>query len=386
MDLFETELKRLDNAGLKRILTRITGPSGHRVVINGKEAICLCSNDYLGLANDPLLKKAACQAVEAFGTGAGASRLVSGTMEPHVALEDRIKKFKGAEAALLFNSGYVANLAVITALADRQTDIFSDRSNHASIVDACLASRARVKRYANRSADSLEGLLRKSAAKRKIVITEGVFSMDGGVAPLPEISALVERYGAHLLLDDAHSFGVLGLSGRGTLEHFKLRPNPFTIEIGTLGKAAGSFGAFVTGPAKMVEFLISKARPFIYTTALPPAVCAASTKAVDMMDERPYLRERLWSNTRFLRNGLKEAGFDTLNSGTQIMPVIIGKAGDAVRIKDRLLERGVFIQAIRPPTVPEGSSRLRVTVSATHSKADLTHALGAIKEAFATDR
>lgn len=375
------ELSKLTASGLRRTLKLVEGPQGPRVVIDGQEVILLCSNDYLGLANHPAVKEAAIKAIEKYGFGAGASRLVSGNMEPHIILEERIKLFKGAEAVLLFNSGYNANIGCISAIADRHTDIFSDRLNHASIVDACILSRANVKRYPNRDIESLEGMLKASKSRKKLIITDGVFSMDGTIAPLPQIVPLLDRYGATLIIDDAHATGVLGKGGRGTLEHFGIS-HPAIIQMGTLGKALGSFGAFIAGSAELIDLLISKARPFIFTTALPPSVCAAATKAIDLVEENPWLIKKLSENISFLRDGLKGAGLDTMGSLTQIIPIFVGKAERTMEASKKLLERGVFIQGIRPPTVPEDTSRLRLTVMATHSKADLTQALNSIKEVF----
>lgn len=376
------ELKKLKDAGLERRLRAIAGPTGPRSVINGNPALILCSNDYLGLANDPEMKRAAIEAVEKFGTGAGASRLVSGTMEPHARLEGRITAFMDAPAALVFNSGYHANLACITALAGRSTDIFSDRLNHASIVDACVMSRANIKRYPNGGVQALEGALKRSTAAEKLIITEGVFSMDGTLARLDEIIPLLDRYNAMLLLDDAHALFVMGKGGRGTLEHFNIKRHPSIIQVGTLGKAAGSFGAFAVAGEEVIELLVSKARPFIYTTALPPSVCAASAKAFDIFEQRPGLRERLWKNVSQFKAGLRQAGISFMDSGSQIIPIIIGSSDEAVRISRELLEKGVFIQAIRPPTVPENTARLRVTLSAAHTEDDITFAVAAIKEVF----
>lgn len=365
--------------GLRRTLKLIEGPQGPRVTINGAEVILLCSNDYLGLSNHPQVKEAAIRAIEKYGFGAGASRLVSGNMEPHMELEERIRLFKGTEAALVFNSGYHANLGCITALADRSTDIFSDRLNHASIVDACILSRANVKRYPNRDIDSLEALLGRSSARKKLIVTDSIFSMDGTIAPLRDIVSLLDRYDATLLVDDAHATGVLGASGKGSLEHFGIRHSSI-IQMGTLGKALGAFGAFIAGSTELIDLLISKSRPFIYTTALPPSVCAAAVKAIDIAEKEPALRERLNGNITYLKEGLK--GFDTMGSSTQIIPIVAGSAEKAVDISRSLLEKGVFIQGIRPPTVPENTARLRVTVTAVHTKDDLDKALTAIREAF----
>ncbi len=373
------ELSRLGESNLRRALLLVEGPQGPKVNIGGKEVILLCSNDYLGLANHPLVKEAAIGAIEKYGFGSGASRLVSGNMEPHRLLEERIKRFKGVDAALVFNSGYHANLGCIGALAGRSAEIFSDRLNHASIVDACILSRAEVKRYPNRDINYLEDLLKRSRARRKLIVTDAVFSMDGAIAPINELVTLLDRYGAILLVDDAHATGVLGKGGRGALEHFGIK-HPSIIQMGTLGKAVGTFGAFIAGGSELIELLISKARPFIYTTALPPSVCAAATKAIDIIEENPGLREILWKNISYFKKGLAKEGLDTLDSATQIIPVIIGDAQRTMNISGRLLEKGVFIQGIRPPTVPENTSRLRITITSAHSREDLKKSLSAIKE------
>lgn len=374
------EISRLTALGLKRTLRLVQGPQGPRVVMDGREVVLMCSNDYLGLANHPLVKEAAIKAIEKWGTGAGASRLVSGNMETHVILEERIREFKAAPSALLFNSGYNANMGLITALADRSTEVFSDRLNHASIVDACVLSRAKVRRYPNRDVDALEGLLKASTAKKKLIVTDSVFSMDGTIAPLPDIISLLERHNAMLVIDDAHATGVLGETGRGSLEHFGIGNHPSVIQMGTLGKALGSFGAFVTAEQEVIDLLISRSRPFIYTTALPPSVCAAATKAIDIIDKDQGLTKKLCENTLTVTQGLKEAGFDTMESETPIIPVKIGDNHKVMEASRKLLELGVFVQGIRPPTVPEGTSRLRVTVTASHTAKDLEKVLAAFKE------
>ncbi len=381
LEYIDEELLKLDSLGLLRSLKRVQGPQGPRAIVNGREALIMCSNDYLGLANHPLLKEAATEAVHRWGAGAGASRLVSGTMEPHMMLEERIRRFKEAEAALLFNSGYNANLGVISALLDRSSEVFSDKLNHASIVDACVLSRARVRRYPSGDASALEKLLKTSKAKRKLIVTDSVFSMDGTIAPLNDIAGLLDRYGAMLLVDDAHATGVLGPKGRGGLEHFGIS-HPAIIAMGTLGKALGSFGAFVTGSRAVVDLLVSKARAFVYTTALPPSVCGAAMKAFDIVENEPVLRQRLRENTTRLREGLSKAGLYASGSETPIVPIVVGPARKAVEASEKLLEKGVFIQAVRPPTVPEGTSRLRVTLSASHSAEDVDFALSALGEAL----
>ncbi|MBI5586866.1 MAG: 8-amino-7-oxononanoate synthase [Deltaproteobacteria bacterium] len=382
MNSFITEeLERINAAGLKRAMRVVTGTQGPSVTVDGREAVLLCSNDYLGLANHPLVKEAAKRAIDRYGFGAGASRLVSGNMEPHAELEERIRRFKGTGAALLFNSGYQTNIGLISALSDRSTAVFSDRLNHASIVDACRLSFAGVHRYPNRDVDSLERLLKKSAAKNKLIVTDGVFSMDGSIAPLKEIAGLLDRHNALLIVDDAHATGVLGKTGRGTPEHLGVT-HPSVIHMGTLGKALGSFGAYVAGSKSLIELLISKARPFIYTTALPPSMASASIAAFDVMENEPSLRDKLWENVEFFKRGLPE-GIETLGSPTQIIPIVVGDASRTMEISKNLLEKGVFIQGIRPPTVPEKTSRLRVTITAAHGSEDLRKALAAIKEELA---
>ena len=378
-DSIEKRLMGLKTSGLKRSLTVLEGPQAPRAGINGKEVVVLCSNDYLGLANHPAVKEAATRAVRDYGTGAGASRLVAGTMELHMELEDRLSAFKKTEAALLFNSGWHANTGCIPALVSRGDDIFCDKLSHASIIDGCILSRADLKRYPHGDMNALEGLLKRSRASRKLVITDGVFSMDGDIAPLDDILGLAERYGATLLLDDAHATGVLGRNGRGTLEHLGI-DNPSVIQLGTLGKAFGSYGAFVAGGRRLIELVLNTARSFIYSTALPPAVCAASIKAIDIVEGEPERRERLLRNASLVRDGLKKRGLDTLCSTTQIIPLVVGDAARTMEATRRLLDRGVFVQGIRPPTVPQGTSRLRITVTSEHSTDDLERAVETITE------
>ncbi len=375
-------LKRIESMGLKRSLRTLDSPQGRIISIEGRNLLNLCSNDYLGLANHLLVKKAAIDAIKEWGFGAGSSRLVSGNMAVHEALEERIRRFKNADSALVFNSGYHANLGVIASLADRETDIFSDKLNHSSIVDACVLSRANVLRYRHRDIDSLEGMLKKSRAKKRLIATDSIFSMDGDIAPIDEISGLLERYDAMLFVDDAHATGVLGDNGRGGLEHFSIRKHPSIIEMGTLGKSIGSFGAFIAGGVELIELLRSRSRPFIYTTALPPCVAAASIKAFDIMEENPNLRQRLRENSEALRRELNECGLDTLLSSTQIIPVLTGSAENTMRISRMLFEKGLFIQGIRPPTVPAGTSRLRLSATALHTKTDIKKAVTLIKEAI----
>jgi len=381
---FEQELSRLKDAGLYRHMPLIQGPQEPKITINGKDVILLCSNNYLGLANHPKVKEASISAIEKYGFGSGASRLVSGNMELHEELEQRLAGFKDTEAALVFNSGYHANIGIIPALASRGNLIFSDKLNHASIVDACILSRARLIRYPHKDMDALEKLLKKNSPLTThhlpLIITDGIFSMDGDIAPLKELSELADKYNCMLMIDDAHATGVLGESGKGTMEYFGI-DNPNIIQMGTLGKALGCFGAYIVGSRKLIDYLINKARSFIYTTSLPSSVCAASIAAIDIIEDEPQLRQNLWDRIKFFRSSLVNAGFDIMNSETQIIPILIGKADKTVKISNNLLDKGVFVQAIRPPTVPEGTSRLRITLMATHSWDDLKYAIKTIEEA-----
>jgi glycine C-acetyltransferase len=375
------ELKEIEGKGLRRSFKTLSGPSGPRVTIDGRTLLNFSSNDYLGLANNDEVKDAAIDAIRAWGLGSGSSRLVSGTMDAHVLLEERIRRFKGAEAVLLYNSGYHANLGIISALADRETDVFSDRLNHASIVDACVLSRANVSRYRHRDTDSLERLLKRSKAKKRLIATDTVFSMDGDVARLDEIAPLLDRYNAVLLIDDAHATGALGETGKGGLEHFSIRHHSI-IQMGTLGKAIGSFGAFAAGDKDMIELLKSRSRPFMFTTSLPPAICVATIKAFDIIERDSSLVKRLRENSGLLRAGLKDSGIDTLSSETQIIPVLTGDTGKTMRISRGLFEKGLFIHGIRPPAVPDGSARLRLTACALHTASDIKDAIIAIREAL----
>ncbi len=384
INFIDDELKALKDAGLYRSLSLTQGPQGPKVKINGTDAILLCSNNYLGLANHPKIKQAAIKAVEKYGFGSGASRLVSGNMELHAELEQRLARFKGAEAALVFNSGYHANIGIISALVGRGDLIFSDKLNHASIIDGGILSRAKFIRYPHKGINALEGLLQKHSSLNthhsKLIVTDGIFSMDGDIAPMKELLELADKYNCILMVDDAHATGVLGKNGRGTLEHFGIE-NPNIIQMGTLGKALGCFGAYVAGSKKLVDYLINNARSFIYTTSLPPSVCAAGIAALDIIENEPQLRLDLWDRVVYFRTELKQAGLDTLNSETQIIPILIGEAEKAARISKDLLDKGIFLQAIRPPTVPEGTSRLRVTLMANHSWDDLKYAIETIKDA-----
>ena len=373
--MFENELSKLDEQNLRRRLRVVDSYNGSRITMNHREMLLLCSNDYLGLANHPALRQAALQAMERYGFGAGASRLVSGTSALHQALEDRLALFKGTEAALVFNSGYAANTGIIPAIVGIGDLILSDSLNHASIVDGCRLSKAQVKVFPHKDSAQVETLLKNNLqAKRKLIVTDGVFSMDGDIAPLPDLVYLSEKYSAILMVDDAHGTGVLGQTGKGTVEHFGLSGRVH-IQMGTLGKALGSFGAYAAGSKELIDFLINCSRSFIYSTALPSSVCAASLAAIDLLEQEPERRVRLWNNRNQFVNGLRSIGISTGASETPIVPLIIGDSGRALKAADKLFEYGVYATAIRPPTVPADAARIRTTVSAAHSNADIDSAL-----------
>jgi 8-amino-7-oxononanoate synthase len=339
----------------------------------------LCSNNYLGLADHPVLSSAAATAIEQYGTSSGASRLVSGTMELHERLEDAIALFKKSRAALLFNSGYAANTGIIPVLAGKGDVVFSDRLNHASIIDGILLSGARMIRYPHNDFRKLDGLMKKHAAGRCLIVSDGVFSMDGDIAPLAELVELKRRYGALLMVDDAHGCGVLGEQGRGSAELLGVG-NAVDIQMGTFGKALGSFGAYAAVSTELRELLINRARSFIFSTSLPPSVLAASLAAVELVQspEGDALRLQLTANAAFFRKSLLEAGFMIPAGATQIVPIVIGTAGVTMQFAEALLEEGIFAQGIRPPTVPNGTSRLRFTLMATHSQTELADAVACI--------
>lgn len=373
MSFFKDEIDRLTRSGLYRSLQSIEPSANGRATIAGKEAILLCSNNYLGLADHPALKKAALNAVSRYGTGSGASRLVSGNLELHERLEKRIAAFKGAEAAILFNSGYSANTGTIQAVVGRGDTIYSDRLNHASIVDGALLSRARLVRYPHNDHQALRTLLEKDRnSGRRLIVTDGVFSMDGDIAPLKELAALKKEFNALLMVDDAHATAVMGRHGRGSADLLGVSGD-IDIQMGTLGKGLGSFGAYVAGSRELIEYLMNSSRSFIFSTSLPPAALAASITAIEIATsaEGDDLRSRLEANRGLFAGLLETAGLNTMGSRTQIIPVMVGEAAETMNFSRALLEEGIFVQGIRPPTVPAGSCRLRCTVMAVHTPADL---------------
>ncbi len=379
MDFIEEELKEIKGKGLYRSLRLIEGEQGPEVSLEGKRVVMLCSNNYLGLANHPRLKEAAIEAVKKYGIGSGASRLISGNMELHEELERKIAGFKYTEAALAFSSGYFCNIGVIDCLMGKGDLILSDEFNHASIVDGCRLSRAQVRIYPHKDLNVLEEELKRlKGYRRKLIVTDGVFSMDGDLAPLPEIVELANKYEAMTMVDEAHATGVMGEGGRGCVEYFGLE-GKIDIQMGTLGKALGCSGAYVAGERELIDYLINRARSFIFTTALPPPVCAAAIAAIDIVTQDHQLRNRLWENTKFFREGLSQTELPVGKSETPIIPIVIGESSTTMRMCEILLQRGIYAQGIRPPTVPEGSSRIRTTVMATHNREHLNRALDAFR-------
>ena len=373
--LFSSELAELREKKLLRKTVRIDSSHGPKIVIDGKTYTDFSSNDYLNLSGHPAIIRAASNALKKNRLGSGASRLLSGTYSPHVRLEERIADFKKTGAALIFNTGYAANTGIIPALTDNETLIFSDELNHASIIDGIRLSKAGTKVYRHCDMGHLESLLEKGRADKKIkklmVITDTVFSMDGDIAPLREIVLLCEKYDAALMIDEAHATGVLGETGRGGLEHFCINADNI-IQMGTLSKAMGCYGGFAAGTKEMTDLLMNRARSFMYSTSLPPALCEAGIKAIEILEHRSKgLRKRLWKNRERLFTGLNGLGLDTLDSETPIIPVMAGSADNALKLAKYLYKNGIFVPAIRPPTVPEGKCRLRFTVTTGHTDEDI---------------
>ena len=344
---------------------------GAVAIVDGERRVVFCSNDYLGLAHHPRVIAALRDGAARHGAGSGASHLVTGHGSEHHALEEQLAAFTGRERALLFSTGYMANLAVATALIGRGDQVIEDRLNHASLLDAGLLSGARFARYAHGDAAAVEARLAARESGNALVMTDGIFSMDGDIAPLAALAQVAQAHQAWLMVDDAHGIGVLGQRGRGTLEHCGLDPAQVPILMGTLGKALGTFGAFVAGADELIEFLIQKARPYIYTTALPPAIASATRAALQLVDDEAWRRERLFTNVTRFRAAAHSAGIRLTASTTPIQPLVLGSAAAALAASDALWERGIWVTAIRPPTVPEGTARLRITLSAVHADAQI---------------
>ena len=376
----EVGLAQLATEGLRRRRRTLDAPCGPEAIIDGRPVVAFCSNDYLGLANHPAIVAAAQEAAGRWGVGSGASHVVSGHLRPHEDLEARLATFVGRERALYFTTGYMANLAIVPTLVERHDAIFADRLNHASLIDAALLARAEHVRYPHGDVDALAARLEQSYARRKLILTDAVFSMDGDLAPLPELFALAERFDAWLVVDDAHGFGVLGPSGRGSIAHFELPPSPRLILMGTLGKAAGVSGAFVAGDQRVIDWLVQRARPYIFTTASSPLIAAALLASLDLIaagDERRAHLRRLIDR---LRSGLEELPWRLLPSPTAIQPLLIGGNDAVVRLSERLFARGLWVPAIRPPTVPAGTARLRISLSAAHDETQIDALITALHD------
>ena len=358
-------------------------------MLDGQPVLLFCSNNYLGLANHSRLMEAARNTLEEYGTSSSASRLVSGNLALHGQLEKQVAKWIGTEAALVFNSGYQANIGVISALIQENDLILSDELNHASLIDGCRLSRAQIGIFRHADPQHLESLLMEKSkagrARKKFIVTESVFSVDGDLAPLAEIASVAHRFNALLIVDEAHAIGIFGATGAGLVEQLQLQEHVH-IRVGTFSKALGSFGGFVAGKQDLIEYLINRARSFIYSTALPPAILGASLAAIKIIQDEPERRKVLWKNVKFLREGLKNQGWALLSEASQIIPVLIGEARETMKVSSDLLKNGIFAQGLREPTVPPGTSRLRLTPMATHTREDLTRALAAFERVNLTRR
>jgi len=379
-DFFAAELQSVKDAGLYRQLHLVGGDQGPTLMLDGREVINFSSNNYLGIANHPALAAAAKAAIDRYGCGSGASRLISGNMTLHEELETKIAQFKNTEAALVFNSGFQANVGILSTLAGDGDVILSDSLNHASIIDGCRLSKAKTLVYTHCDLNELEACLKQAAsARRRLIVTETIFSMDGDEAPLVGIVELAEKYDAMVMVDEAHGTGVFGANGAGVVAKLGLAPRVL-IQMGTLGKALGGFGAYVAGDRALCDLLINRCRSFIFTTSLPPAVMAMALAAIDLVQNEPHRRDALRQNCQKLKEGLSLLGFELGRSNSPILPLIVGDAARCMALSAVLLGRGVFAQGIRPPTVPAGTSRLRITVMATHSAVQIDRALNVFEE------
>ncbi len=377
----EDEIQQLHDAGLYNHIRTLGSPQGAWLEVDGRRVLNFCSNNYLGLANHPRLVQAAKQAIDKYGVGPGAVRTIAGTMSLHVQLEERLAAFKGVAAAITYQSGFNANLGTIPALVGKKDAIFSDELNHASIIDGCRLSGAKIIRYAHCDAADLEKQLQahRSEYRRALVVTDGVFSMDGDVAPLDKIYEVTQNYDAILMVDDAHGEGVLGRGGRGIVDHFNLH-GKVDVEVGTLSKAFGVVGGVVAGHARIVEWLRQRGRPFLFSSAMTVPDTAACLAAVDLLEESTELVDRLWDNARYFKEEMQRLGFDTGKSTTPITPVMLGEAQTAQAFSRALFDAGIFAMAIGYPTVPRGAARIRVMISAAHSRDDLDQGLAAFEK------
>lgn len=377
---FKQEIKNLEMRHLRRQLRTAESPSDTTITIEGRRLISMASNNYLGLANHPGVKQAAIEAIEHWGVGAGAARLMSGTMTPHHQLEQDLARFKQVEAALTFGTGYTTNLGLIPALINRDGLILADRYCHASLIEACRLAKATLRVFHHNDTGHLEKLLKKrERAQPTLIVTEGVFSMDGDLAPLPDLLTLCRQYEATLVIDDAHGTGVMGETGRGTVEHFGVNPRD-VIQMGTLSKAIGAGGGYVAGTAALKDYLINVSKAFIYTTAQPPAIAAAASAAIRIIQDEPARRERLRTNRNALHVALTGLSFQLTDTQSPILPIIVKSPEQAVETSQALYKAGIYVPAIRPPTVPKHSSRLRLTVSSEHTPEQLETVVTAFRE------
>jgi glycine C-acetyltransferase len=381
LDYLREQLQELERAGTALHPRVLQAEQRARTRFDGREVINLASNNYLGLAAHPRMKEAAAKAAAEYGAGSGAVRTIAGTMSLHTELERRFAAFKGAEAAIMFQSGFASNSGTVAAILTKEDVIVSDQLNHASIIDGARLSRAEIKVFPHKDAAAADQLLAetKAAGRRQLLITDGVFSMDGDIAPLPELVEVAEKHGAIMMIDDAHASGVLGRDGRGTVDHFGVHGR-VDIQVGTLSKAIGVLGGFIAGPQHLIDWLVNRGRPFLFSTSAPPAVAAACIEALNILEESPELVDRLWERTRFFKKGLQDLGFDTGQSETPITPVIAGEETKAVELSALLWEEGVFTPAIVYPTVAKGRSRVRTIVTAEHTEQDLKEALDAFEQ------
>jgi 8-amino-7-oxononanoate synthase len=373
-----TQLAEREQARLYRRRQVLESPQGVDVMVNGERYVNFSSNDYLGLASHPKVIEALADGARKWGAGSGAAHLVSGHSLPHHALEEELAEFTGRARALLFSTGYMANLGAVSALIGRGDTVFEDRLNHASLIDAGILSRSKLKRYAHADASELTAQLDATDSGNKLVVTDGVFSMDGDLAPLPELAQACQQKDAWLMVDDAHGIGVVGPHGRGSLEHFNLNTEAVPILVGTLGKAFGTFGAFVAGSETLIESLVQQARSYIYTTALPPAVAEATRASLRLIQAETWRREKLQHLVKRFRQGADESGLPLMDSFTPIQPLLLGDTERALTVSQRLRKQGFLISAIRPPTVPEGTARLRITFSAEHEETHVDRLLSAL--------
>jgi len=374
------ELERRRQQALYRTRRIAEGPQGPVMRIDGREILSFCSNDYLGLASHPEVIRSFKAAADEYGVGAGAAHLINGHSRAHHALEEELAAFTGRERALLFSTGYMANLGVVSSLLGRGDAVFEDRLNHASLIDAGLLSGARFQRYTHADPEALENKISASASNEKLILSDGVFSMDGDIAPLPDLARIAAQHQAWLMVDDAHGIGVLGENGAGSLEHFGLSSSEVPILMGTLGKALGTAGAFVAGSADLIEYLIQTARTYIYTTAMPAAIAEATRTSLKLVQAETWCRKELSALIQHFRKGAENLGLELMPSKTPIQPLVVGDSETALRISQSLFEHGILVSAIRPPTVPEGTARLRFTFSVSHTIEQIDFLLATLEE------